>query len=475
MDNNLAYGKKSPQSTELESAVLGAIMLEPDCLQTVTQVIKTPEHFYSDANQRIYGAILRMYNRGSGIDFMTVSEELQKKSELEIVGGSYYVTTLTTNVVSSARILQHAQIIVEKYLLREIIKLSGRSITDAYEDGADPFELLNKISSNLLDLESVKNGNGMIHAKEAAAEAIEEMEIRAELKTDLIGESWGFKELDQLTGGASSPQLTILAADTGVGKSTWALNVAQHMAFENVPTAYFSLEMSPKQLIYKSFAGELNKPIKNIRLGKITEDEKSQLGRFMSVLGTKNLYFNSRSGMDVIEMRSVIRGLAKTQGVKKVFVDYLQLVSGGAKKFGTREAEMAYVSKQLKECCLELDINIIALSQVTVEKGFARLYVERDLRESSAIGQNADNIFFIIRPVRQRMNGFEVDGNSQFEDKDAFIQIAKCREGELGLVPLDFFGVAQKFKDKEDLLAPPQKNNFKPLEKLNDNNFDNPF
>lgn len=469
---NTAYGRISPQAPQLEAAVLGAVMLEPQALQTVMEVIKTPETFYSDANQRIFSAIERMYNRTSRIDFMTVCEELKKTSELELVGGSFYVTNLTRDIGGAENILNHARVVAEKYILREIIRISQTASSDAFDDGADPFDLLNDISSKLIELETAKSGTGMIHALEAAHEAIEDMASRADSDSELIGDSYGFVALDSLTGGACAPNLTIIAADTSVGKSVLALNFAQKFAFDNIPTAFFSLEMSPKQLIYRAFAGELNKSVKEVKLGKLTDSEKNQLERFMSLLGTKNLYFNSKTGIDVIEARTIIRGLVKKQGVKKVVVDYLQLMSGGNRRFGTKELELSFIAVQLKQCALELGIQIIALSQVTIEKGFSRLFTERDLRGSSAIGQHADDIFFIIRPYRQKMVGFEVDGNSVFTDKDAFLQLAKCREGEIGIVPLDFSGIAQKFTDSKGYVEPLQvepKNNFR------DNQADNPF
>lgn len=446
----MEISKQLPQAIEFEKAVLGAIMLEPDSLQTVLEIIKTPDCFYQDSHRRIYNAILKMYNQGTTIDLIMVCEELKKTSELELVGGFYEVTLLTENVVSSANIDRDARVIVEKYLLRETIRLSGEAISKAYDSDADPFDLLNEISVNYQELEAVKNGNGIIHAFEAGIEAIEEMEERAKSNSDLIGDSTGINALDEITGGTCSPDFVAIGAGTGEGKTTLALNLAQNFANNGVPTVYFSLEMNPKQLIYKCFAAEIGKPLKYVKRGRITDQEKEVLIKFLTILKTKNLYFNSKSGISVIEMRSVIRGLVRKHGVKKVFIDYLQLVSGGdSRRFGTQEVELAYISRQLKECALELDINVFALSQVTIEKGAKRLYTPSDLRSSKAIGHDADQIWFVFRPIMHDIQELKIDGSIKlFNRKDALIQISKFRGGETGIVEVDFDGICQKFTDK---------------------------
>lgn len=462
--NNLAslgMAKMAPQAIEFEKVVLGAIMLENEAMQEVISVIKNPECFYSDAHQRIYAAMLNLYNKAAGINFMTVGEELRKSSELETVGGAYYVTNLCEHVIGGERIQENARVVVDKYILREVIRISGAAISDAYQAGTDPFELLSKISSNLTTIEDVRTGDGMLHSSLAAEEALEEMEERSKSDSDLIGDSYGIHSLDAITKGNYAPQVTTLAADTGVGKTTAALNFAQEWALNGIATAYFSLEMSPKQLIYKTFSAEIERPIHYVKQGRLTDEEKEKLLGFLHILKTKNLYFNSRTGIDVIEFRSICRGLVRKHGVKKVIIDYLQLMGAGSNFKGNREAELSYISRQIKECALELNISIVQLSQVTIEKGACRTHFERDLRGSTAIGQHSDNIIFTLRPKRQGMESLQIGGMGvEWSDKDALFQVAKAREGETGIVEVDFHAIAQKFTDKksafDDYPSPPK-------------------
>jgi len=314
----------------------------------------------------------------------------------------------------------------------------------------------------------------MMHAAEAAEKAMDQMQERAAMDTDLIGHSWGLDGMDKLTGGICSPDLSTIAAGTGEGKTTFALNTAQRLAMEGVPTVYFSLEMDPTQLIYKSFAGEIDKPINYIQKGKITDEEQELLIKFLSVLKTKNLFFNSKSGISVIDMRSIIRGLVKKQGVKVVFIDYVQLMQADPSFKGTRERELAEISRQLKECCRELDISIYMLSQVTIEKNAKRLYTNADLRESKAIGHDSDNIYFIFRPLLHGMAELKINGMPKvFHRKDALVLNTKFRRGQTGIVEVDFNGISQTFTDKVEKIPfphnnqfpTPEKNNFRPLEK----------
>lgn len=453
------YGKIPPQALELENAVLGACMLEGDAFENVLQIIKHAETFYTIQNGLIYDSMKRLHAKGGKIDFMTVINELRASKELEMAGGSFYVTGLTRDMVSAANVLEHAQIVRQKAILRDLIKVCGETITKAYEDIDDEcFELIDETMANLTSLTSDLDRSRIETIGEAMNTAMNESVDNKERGCELIGDSTGFRTLDAKIGGLIDSDYIIIAAGTGEGKSTLAMNMAMDLAFEQiVPTAVFSYEMKNKQLAYKILSSKLGVPVKDIRMGAMSEVKLNTAFEVKAKYKDAPLYLNDKGGLTITELISSIRQLVRTKKVKKVFVDYLQLVPADApnRKTGNREQDVSYVSKQLRACSLDLDITIIALSQLAeLEKGASRPYKLGDLRESKAIGHDATTVLFIWKPILPNQNriieNVDIGGISFVSKKeDALIICAKNRLDSTGVLRFIDEFYASRFREYE--------------------------
>jgi replicative DNA helicase len=438
------YGKLPPQALDLEDAILGAMMVDSSSLETVFEIIKTSDIFYKNSNAEIFKAIKTVHDRGGRVDFMTVIEELRKCGKMEVVGGSFYVTSLTRDVVSGANILDHAMIVRQKYMLRSLIDISGKSITKAYNDREnDVFELIEDLQSKLTSLTSDLQKSRIEKIGDAMGVAINESIENREKNVTLIGDSTGFRSLDEKIGGLINSDYIIIAAGTAEGKSTLAMNMAMNLAFEqNVPTSFFSLEMQNKQLAFKVLSNRLGIPVKKLRMGQISDEQVKNAHEVKSKFGGAPLYLNDEGGQNIEEICTTIRQLNRKFGVTKVFVDYLQLVGAEApgRKTGMREQDVSYVSKRLRALSLELDICIIALSQLAeMEKGATRPYKLGDLRESKAIGHDATTVIFIWKPILPNQNRDIQNvmiGDIEFHatKHDALIICAKNRLDETGAI-----------------------------------------
>ena len=443
------YGRLPPQAPELEAAVLGALMLEQSAADTVMPLLKSPECLYVDANQKIYSAIQTLYRKGSAIDMLTVCEELRKTNEIESVGGAYYVTSLTMNVVSAAHLESHARIVLEKYMQREIIRIASEAMNAAYEGADDVFDQLDAVQANFgLVNDSIRTSN--IKSFGASLKAtIAGMQEAQERGGDLIGHATGLTKLDAISSGLSAPDLITIAAGTGEGKTTFALNLAQHIAASGTPAGFFSLEMRDRQLVWKVLSGELQEQIKDIRKGSIGTEKWNRL-HGMKQLFNLPLFMYDKGGINITELKAVARTMHKKMGVRVLFIDYVQLVRATpGKRHGTREQEVNEVSKELKALAMELDMPIIMLSQLNrLEKGVKRMYRLSDLRESGALEQDSDGVVFIYRPTEHGQAEMNVDGQQmRFTETDAMIDIAKWRLGETGMFRVRFDGAFNKFSD----------------------------
>jgi replicative DNA helicase len=438
------FGKLPPQAIELEGAVLGAMMIDSSAIEKVFEIIKNSESFYNSANGEIFQAIKNIYARGGSVDFLTVIEELRKLSKLDIVGGSFYVTSLTRDVVSGANVQEHAAIVRQKSMLRSLIAISGEVITNSYNDREnDVFELIDSFQTQLTALTSDIERSRIEKIGDVMGKAITESVENKEKQVELIGDSTGFRSLDEKIGGLINSDYIIIAAGTAEGKSTLAMNIAMHLAFEqNVPTAFFSLEMQNKQLAFKVLSNRLGIPVKSLRMGKMSDDQVSKAYEVKSKYGGAPLYLNDKGGQNIEEMCATIRQLVQKYDVTKVFVDYLQLVSAEApgRRTGMREQDVSYVSKRLRGIALELDICVIALSQLAeMEKGAVRPYKLGDLRESKAIGHDATTVLFIWKPILPNQNRLIENvsyGDTSFiaNKSDALIICAKNRLDETGAI-----------------------------------------
>jgi len=452
--NTMMYGKVPPQAKELEEAVLGAIMLEKSAFDTVIEILK-PECFYVDAHQRIFKAMQGLAIKSLPIDLLTVVEELKFREELEVVGGPYYVTKLTNAVVSSANIDAHSRIILQKFIQRELIRISGEIIGDAYEDSIDVFDMLDEAEGKLFEITNShlrKNFDSIDTVLVKTIQRIEDMRNRQE---DITGVPTGFPSLDKLTYGWQNTDLIILAARPSVGKTAFALNLARSAALHAAkPTAvgFFSLEMSSSQLVQRILSAESEIWLEKIARGKLEEHEMKQLyKRGIERLSKAPIFIDDTAALNIFELRAKCRRLKNKHNVGLIIIDYLQLMSGaGDNRNGNREQEISKISRDLKGLAKELQVPIIALSQLSREvekrKEGNKIPQLSDLRESGAIEQDADMVMFLYRPEYYDITANEFGESNKGE---TYVKIAKHRNGSLDTVKLRALLHIQKFVEDE--------------------------
>ncbi|WP_127130954.1 replicative DNA helicase [Pseudoflavitalea rhizosphaerae] len=451
--STMVYGKVPPQAKDLEEAVLGAIMLEKSAFDTVIEILK-PECFYLDANQRIYRAMQSLQQKNQPIDILTVVEELKSKVELEMVGGPYYVTRLTNAVVSSANIEAHSRIILQKFIQRELIRISGEIISDSYEDSTDVFDLLDEAESKLFEITNNhlrKNFDSIDSVLVKTVQRIEDMRHRTE---DITGVPSGFPSLDKVTYGWQPSDLIILAARPAVGKTAFALNLVRNAALSSkqIPVAFFSLEMSSAQLVQRILSAESEIWLEKISRGKMEEHEMKQLyAKGIQKLAQAPIYIDDTAALNVFELRAKARRLKNKHNIGMIIIDYLQLMSGGGGKNVNREQEISTISRNLKTLAKELMIPIIALSQlsraVETRKEGNKMPQLSDLRESGAIEQDADMVMFIYRPEYYDITSNEMGESNKGE---THVRIAKHRNGSLETIKLRAQLHIQKFVEMEE-------------------------
>jgi replicative DNA helicase len=443
-------GKLQPQATDLEEAVLGAMMLEKEALSNVIDILK-PDAFYKPAHQSIYRAILDLFNNSEPVDLLTVTSKLKKNGELEIAGGAYYISQLTNRVASSANAEFHARIILQKYLQRELIRISTEIINLSYEDSTDVFDLLDKATESVFQLVDANVRKQQDSISQLLARAITQIEEASQQTSGVTGVPSGFTTVDRITGGWQKSDLVIVAARPAMGKTALVLTLARNASVEfDKPVAFFSLEMSSLQLVNRLISAEAELEQEKIRKGQLQDHEFVQLNERIKKLATAPLFIDDTPGLSIFELRAKARRLKENNDIQMIIIDYLQLMTAGeaSGRGGNREQEISYISRQLKGLAKELDIPIIALSQLSrdVEKratGSKRPQLS-DLRESGAIEQDADMVMFIYRP--------EYYGLDMFEDNEpsrgmAEIYIAKNRHGATAQPRIRFVGQFAKFAD----------------------------
>ncbi len=452
-DNYLEHGKVPPQAIELEEAVLGAMMLEKDAVSEVIDILK-PDVFYKDAHKKIFSAILRLFDKGEQVDILTVTNELKNAGDLEVVGGPYYITMLTSRISSTAHIEFHARIVIQKYIQRELIRISSEIIKDAFEDTTDVFDLLDKAEQNLFSVSESNLRRNFEDMPSLVKQAIENIENAKNKDDHLSGLPSGFTGIDRLTSGWQNSDLIILAARPAMGKTALALSMARNISVMfNKPVAVFSLEMSAVQLVTRLISSETELPAEKLKKGDLADYEWQQLNSKINDLVNAKIFIDDTAALSVFELRAKCRRLKQQHDIKMVFVDYLQLmtVGGGKEKhFGNRENEISTISRSLKALAKELNIPILALSQlsraVETRPGGSRKPILSDLRESGAIEQDADLVMFIYRAEYYNISAFE-DGTPTKGISD--IIIAKHRNGPVGEVKLRFIDRFAKFEDFE--------------------------
>ena len=450
--SNYVFGKVQPQALPLEEAVLGALMLDREALPMVMDILR-PESFYLEAHQHIYRAIVKLFERSNPVDLLTVTEELRKSGDLDKVGGGYYLVELSHRVASAANIEYHARIIAQKHIQRELISVSTRTIRDAYEDTTDVFNLLDDAEKGLFAITQNNLSRSFESMGTLSSRVLKQIEELSGKTDGLTGVPTGFTDLDRLTSGWQPSDLVIIAARPGMGKTSLLLAMALNAAKDfGKPVAMFSLEMASTQLVQRLISMEAEIPGSKMRNGKLEDWEWQLLQTTVERLNSVPIFIDDTPAINIFELRAKCRRLKMQHDIKMVIIDYLQLMTGASEnnRNANREQEIAGISRALKSLAKELNIPVIALSQlsraVEVRGGSKRPQLS-DLRESGAIEQDADIVSFIYRPeyyqILEDENGQSLKGIAEFI-------VAKHRHGALDTVKLKFTDTFAKFGNLDD-------------------------
>jgi len=456
-----SLGRLQPQELDFEKSVLGALLLEKDAYAFISDIL-TPESFYDVRNQKVFSAIRTLNLAQSPLDLLTVAEQLRVDGNFEEVGGPAYLASLTQNIVSSSHIEYHARVIAQKATARELIAYSANVQDKAFDPTQDIDELMQEAEGSLFKLSQKKLKKDYQQIDPVISEAYEMLHKAAERTDGMSGIASGFHELDRMTSGWQNSDLVILAARPAMGKTAFALSMAKNIAVDqNIPVAMFSLEMSNVQLINRVIVNTCEIKGEKIKSGQLEAYEWAQLDNKIKDLIGKPMFVDDTPSLSVFELRTKARRLVKEHGVKLIMIDYLQLMNASGMNFGSRQEEVSTISRSLKGLAKELNIPILALSQLNrgVENrpgGENTLDSKRpqlsDLRESGAIEQDADMVIFIHRPEYYHL--YKDENGNDLKGK-AVIIIAKHRNGAVGDVLLTFKGQYARFENPNDEASVP--------------------
>jgi replicative DNA helicase len=445
---NAQYGKLPPQAIEVEEAVLGALMLERDAYVTVADIINTSS-FYKEEHQKIFEAIKNLSANEKPVDLLMVTQELKDREQLNEVGGPGYITQLTRRVASAAHIEFHSRIIAQKFIQRELIRVSSEIQGKSYDDTIDVDDLIDFSESSLFQVAERNIKKETVPIKPVLNEAIIQIEKARNRKDGLSGVPSGYTDIDRITSGWQKTDLSIIAARPSMGKTAFVLSMARNMAVEhNKSVAVFSLEMSSIQLVNRLISAETELGSDKIKTGRLENYEWEHLNRKISALEKSPIFIDDTPALSIFEFRAKCRRLKMQHDIQIVIVDYLQLMTSGIEGRGSREQEVSTISRSLKAIAKELDIPILALSQLnrSVESREGKRPQLSDLRESGAIEQDADLVMFIHRP---EYYGLTEDDSGNSLLGVAEIIIAKHRNGATGDVHLAFKKELAKFSDMD--------------------------
>ncbi|MBO0998227.1 replicative DNA helicase [Bacillus sp. SD075] len=432
-----------PQNIEAEQAVLGAIFLEPSSL-TVTSEVLIPEDFYRSSHQKIFNVMLKLNDEGKAVDLITVTEELAATKNLEEVGGVSYLSELAGSVPTAANIEYYARIVEEKSLLRRLIRTATNIAQEGYSREDEVEELLGEAEKTIMEVAQRKNSGAFQNIKDVLVRTYDNIEVLTTRKGDVTGIPTGFAELDRMTAGFQRNDLIIVGARPSVGKTAFALNIAQNVATkteENV--AIFSLEMGAEQLVMRMLCAEGNINAQNLRTGSLTDEDWRKLTMAMGSLSNAGIYIDDTPGVRIGEIRSKCRRLKQEHGLGMILIDYLQLIQGDGRSGDNRQQEVSEISRSLKALARELQVPVIALSQLSrgVEQRQDKRPMMSDIRESGSIEQDADIVAFLYRDDYY---------DKESENKNIIeIIIAKQRNGPVGTVSLAFVKEYNKFVNLE--------------------------
>ena len=456
-----SLGRLQPQELEFEKSVLGALLLEKDAYSLISDIL-TPESFYDPRNQKVYSAISKLHVAQHPVDILTVVEQLRTDGTFDEVGGVAYLSSLTQNIVSSSHIEYHARVIAQKSTARELISYSANVQDKAFDPTQDIDELMQEAEGSLFKLSQKKLKKDYQQIDSVITEAYEMLHKAAERTDGMSGIASGFHALDRMTSGWQNSDLVILAARPAMGKTAFALSMAKNIAVDqNIPVALFSLEMSNVQLINRVIVNTCEIKGEKIKSGQLEDYEWAQLDNKIKDLIGKPMFVDDTPSLSVFELRTKARRLVKEHGVKLIMIDYLQLMNASGMSFGSRQEEVSTISRSLKGLAKELNIPILALSQLNrgVENrpgGENTLDSKRpqlsDLRESGAIEQDADMVIFIHRPEYYHL--YKDENGNDLRGK-AVIIIAKHRNGAVGDVLLTFKGQYARFENPDEETATP--------------------
>ena len=450
--DNTTYAHLQPQALEVERAVLGALMNDRDAYAVVCEIL-SPESFYEQRNQLIYSAIRDLSIAEKPVDVLTVTDELERQGSLDKVGGAIYIADLSNKVASSANIEYHARIIAHKFLARQLISFASDIETKAFDGSMDIDDLMQDAEGSLFELSRRNMKKDYTQIDPVISNAVEVIQKAAANKDGLTGVPTGYHKLDNITSGWQASDLVIIAGRPAMGKTSFALSMAKNIAADyKVPMAFFSLEMSNVQLVNRLISNCCEIQGSKILNGQLKPDEWERLDKRLNNLIGSPLYVDDTPGLSVFELRTKARRLVRDHGVKIIMIDYLQLMNANGMRFSSRQEEVSTISRSLKQIAKELDIPILALSQlnrgVESREGLEGKRPQlSDLRESGAIEQDADMVIFVHRPeyyhIYQDENGRDLHGMAQ-------IIIAKHRKGATGDVLLNFRGEFTRFENPED-------------------------
>ncbi|WP_374724357.1 replicative DNA helicase [Calidifontibacillus erzurumensis] len=441
--SDLFTDRTLPNNLEAEQAVLGAIFFEPASISTASEIL-VPEDFYRPAHIKIFQAMLELSEQGKPVDVVTVTSELADQKKLDEVGGIAYLSELADSVPTAANIEYYARIVEEKSILRRLIRTATSIITDSYQSSDDVETILNEAERSILEVANRKNTGGFRNIKDVLISVYDNIEALHNRKGDVTGIPTGFIDLDRMTAGFQRNDLIIVAARPSVGKTAFALNIAQNVATkteENV--AIFSLEMGAEQLVMRMLCAEGNINAQALRTGKMTEEDWKKLTMAIGSLSNAGIYIDDTPGIRINEIRSKCRRLQQERGLGMIVIDYLQLIQGSGRSSENRQQEVSEISRSLKALARELGVPVIALSQLSrsVEQRQDKRPMMSDIRESGSIEQDADIVAFLYRDDYY---------NKETENKNIIeIIIAKQRNGPVGTVELAFIKEFNKFVNLE--------------------------
>ncbi|HEY5536987.1 MAG TPA: replicative DNA helicase [Ignavibacteria bacterium] len=445
-------GKIPPNAEEVENQILGAILIDNDIINDILQLL-SQKYFYKKANGTIFQAMIQLDGRNEPIDANTVKEELQRMGKLAEVGGVEYIIDLTTNVTSSANAEHYTRIVFEKYILRRLISISGQITTKCFDPTNSPFSVLDDAEHKIMEVNEIYSKKKDIALKDVLDDVIKDLQKRRGEKDNIIGVPTGYHKLDDLTSGFQKSELIIIAGRPSHGKTALALNIARNAAVKyKKSVAFFSLEMAFRELILRLLASEALVDGQKLKTGRVSHEEWAKVAKFYPNLKT-NLYIDDTSELSILELRAKARRMKQEYNIDMIIVDYLQLLRG-QDYHERRDLEVAYVSRSLKALAKELDIPVVACSQLNrgiEQRGKERRPQLSDLRESGAIEQDADVVIFIHRPI-MGMKMEKEDPDYSTMSRKAEVIIGKQRNGPVGDLELVFKYEYAKF---ENLIVAP--------------------